>query len=84
MTPAAALGFYLREKCEEVMHEAGTTEPRMVVYVAMGLGVQFALELADYDPQLARVLLRSIHQGSPEAADEWYVNARKFAAHCTP
>lgn len=87
MTPKVALQRYMLEKCEEIAQQAGPVSgnlpPQRALYVAMGLGVQFALELADYDPAVAKAVLRSIHLDAPEAMDEWYGNARKFAALCT-
>jgi hypothetical protein len=90
MEPRAALAKYICEKCDDIVMVAGPKPgasgltPQHLMFIAMGVGVQFALELADYDPTVAKQLLRSIHLGSPEAADEWYANARKFAALCTP
>jgi hypothetical protein len=83
-SPQLALAAYITAQVENFSTEVPAATPLAVqLYTAMGLGIQFALELAELEPVLAAHLLKGIHADAAGAADEWYTNARKFAALCT-
>jgi hypothetical protein len=76
------LGHLATETTHDIREESPDADTEHCTFVGFSMGVQWALELAALDPDIARTLLLAIHESQqgddPGMVREWNSNALKF------